>query len=190
MPADPEFIDLRSEPPGVIHSAQTEPPPVAAEIGGAGEMATDVSTPPMPADPEFIDLRSEPPGVIHSAQTEPPPVAAEIGGAGEVATDVSTPPTPADPEFVDLRSEPPGVPSYSVNGPFRRATQVEMDACIKKIAELDGGKTNRDTIRKWGRHWLRTCRNVDTTQAALVARFHDPEHDERHNPSGNPRFRG
>jgi hypothetical protein len=46
----------------LIHPEQTEPPPATAEIGGTGEVATDVSTPPTPADPEFVDLRSEPAG--------------------------------------------------------------------------------------------------------------------------------
>jgi hypothetical protein len=128
---------------------------------------------------------------IHTAQTETPSATAEVADTGEVTAHLALPMPPGS-EFIDLSSEPPHLPRYSVNGPFGQATLGDMDDCIKKIAELDGGRTNRDTMRKWGRYWLRTVRNVDTTQDALVRRFSEPEHDIRRRPDGgdHPRNAG
>jgi hypothetical protein len=100
------------------------------------------------------------------------------------------PSQPTDPEFIDLRSEPPKLPRYTINGPFPRAGKEQVDECIKKIAKLDGGRTNRRTIRDWGRHWLRTAKHVDIDMTYLEKRFNDPEHEDRRRPVGNPRNAG
>jgi hypothetical protein len=119
---------------------------------------------------------------------------AEITGAGEVTAPAPTPTPkpspPADLELIDLRSEPPKLPRYTINGPYPRAGKEQVDECIKKIAKLDGGRTNRRTIRDWGRHWLRTARYVDIDMTYLEKRFNDPEHEERRRPVGNPRNAG
>ena len=131
-------------------------------------------------------------------QPHPRPVgfseAAEQVGEQEAATPTPKPdpvPSPStDLEFIDLKSELPRLPRYTIKGSFPRATEEQVDECIKKIAELHGGKTNRRTIRDWGRHWLRTVRHVDIDITYLEKRFSDPEHEERRRPGGNPRNAG
>jgi hypothetical protein len=123
---------------------------------------------------------------IYPAQTEPLPAVTEMGGANEATTHASVLPE-SDPEFIDLRGEPPRLPRYKskdAGSPFKQADLGQLDACIKKLAELDGGQTNRNVIRRWGRHWLRTVKEVDTTQGTLEKRFNDSEHKDRRRPDG------
>ena len=121
------------------------------------------------------------------------PISEQVGEQ-EAATPTPKPdpvPSPStDLEFIDLKSELPRLPRYTIKGPLPKATEEQVDECIKKIAELDGGKTNRRMIRDWGRHWLRTARHVDTNKMFLETWFSDPEHEERRRPGGNPRNAG
>ena len=98
------------------------------------------------------------------------PISEQVGEQ-EAATPTPKPdpvPSPStDLEFIDLKSELPRLPRYTIKGPLPKATEEQVDECIKKIAELDGGKTNRRMIRDWGRHWLRTARHVDTNKMFL-----------------------
>jgi hypothetical protein len=89
---------------------------------------------------------------------------------------------------IDLRSEPPHLPRYFHSGPHRKATQDEIDECLNALARLDGGQTNRDVVRDWGRHWLRDHKQADITAAILVDRFNDPTHEAIRRPRGNPRY--
>lgn len=84
------------------------------------------------------------------------------------AEPVPSPPT--DREFIDLKSEPPRLPRYTIKSTLPRATKEQVDECINKIAELDGGKTNRRMIRDWGRYWLRT-RRLNPRNAGLTRGF-------------------
>jgi hypothetical protein len=112
--------------------------------------------------------------------------------SSETAVKAVAPPQSPDPEWIDLKSEPPPLPRFSgktlAKAELHQARTDEINSCIKKIAELDGGRTNRPTIRKWGRYWLRKCRQADTTKDVLELRFKASEHEKRRRPEGNPQF--
>jgi hypothetical protein len=98
-----------------------------------------------------------------------------------------------DPEWIDLTGEPPSLLRFSAKALAAAKLHVartdEIDACIQKLAELDGGQTDRPTIRRWGRYWLRQYRQADTLQDTVVKRFEELVHEQRRRPEGNPQFR-
>jgi hypothetical protein len=155
--------NLRGSPFVVFRSGRFEPRKDQPESSGLPRYSE------LTVWPASVDLPTPPPGV-------------------EAAEPLLSP----DPEWIDLKSELPSLPRFSAKAlaaaKLHVASTAEIDACIMKIAELDGGRTDRRTIRMWGRHWLRQYKLADTTQDSLVKRFEDPEHDQRRRPEGNPQF--
>jgi hypothetical protein len=89
--------------------------------------------------------------------------------------------------IIDIASEAPHLSRYSDGGPYRRATPDEIDECLAALAKLDGGQTNRNVIRDWGRHWLRNYKQADVTATILRERFNSPKHEGIRRPAGTSR---
>jgi hypothetical protein len=157
---------------------------VAAFQSGSYQLVTGITK------GTVVVLAADLDGWLASEGTPKQPKAHEQEAPAPTPESEPVPSQPTDPEFIDLRSEPPKLPRYTINGPFPRAGKEQVDECIKKIAKLDGGRTNRRTIRDWGRHWLRTAKHVDIDMTYLENRFNDPEHEDCRRPVGNPRNAG
>jgi hypothetical protein len=65
----------------------------------------------------------------------------------------------------------------------RNAETSDLDDCIDEFAARTGGKTDRDVLRTDGPKWLEE-RGIRTTGTALVSRYNDPQHKNKHRGHG------
>lgn len=98
-------------------------------------------------------------------------------------------------DYIDLNAKPPALKPFKVSSlakeGLHQANVAELDACLRTIAFLDGGRTNRQRIRDWGRPWLRARRKADVPKGSLIGLFYgDAAYEALRRPDGNPKLAG